>query len=151
MKNLLLIRHAHALSSQQGQNDFSRDLSPRGEREAQACGKALVDRSPKPSLIICSPAIRTLSTARILAGILKLPLNAVKTASTLYLGNPHDLKKVIMHFPDTVSCAVLVGHNPGISDLACELSNSNQPDLATGGISTIAVDTDSWSQVFSCF
>ncbi len=147
MKTLYLIRHAHARSPRNAQNDFSRDLSPRGEDEAQACGKVLAGGSPLPSLIVCSPAIRTLRTARILAGILMLPDAAVITESTLYLASPHDLMETISSLPDPVPCVALVGHNPGISELARELSNQNQQDLPTAGILGVSFKTDSWSAI----
>lgn len=60
--DLLLWRHAHANDAHAGQSDMDRALSKKGERQAALMAKWLSDRLPAETLILCSPAKRTLQT-----------------------------------------------------------------------------------------
>ena len=62
MRELVLLRHAHAESAAPGQDDFDRPLSRDGLAEAEAAGAWLRKQSWTPDLIVCSPARRARET-----------------------------------------------------------------------------------------
>ena len=64
--DLLLWRHAHAHDALPGQSDMDRALSRKGEKQASAMASWLNERLPADTLILCSPAKRTLQTVAFL-------------------------------------------------------------------------------------
>src|SRR5690606_24338011 len=59
MRELILLRHAHAEPALAGQSDLDRPLSPDGHAEAEAAGRCLADRRLVPDCVLCPPARRT--------------------------------------------------------------------------------------------
>jgi phosphohistidine phosphatase len=74
-----------------------------------------------PELVLCSPSRRTRQTlTRIAPG---LGENAdVQIESELYAASAADLIEVLHGVPDEVESVMLIGHNPGIQDLALSLA-----------------------------
>jgi phosphohistidine phosphatase SixA len=64
MRDLILLRHAHAEPASAGQDDRQRGLSDTGQAEARAAGDWLAEHGATPGRVLCSPAQRTLMTAR---------------------------------------------------------------------------------------
>jgi len=126
VKHLILIRHADARHGQPGLRDFDRPLSKSGEREARATGKALLADPPLPELIVCSDAVRTASTALVIAGVLGLSKSTIRPENALYGGPYTALLHTIGALPDSHQCVALVGHNPSISELTSILSDSGE-------------------------
>ncbi|MFW8211369.1 SixA phosphatase family protein, partial [Klebsiella pneumoniae] len=62
MRELILLRHAHAEPATPGQADLDRPLSPVGLAEAEAAGKWLKENKLLPDCVLCSPARRTRET-----------------------------------------------------------------------------------------
>ncbi len=123
MKHLILIRHADAKHGQPGLRDFDRPLSGTGEREARATGKLLRANPPFPDRIVCSDALRTASTASLIAAALGLDESAIRKEHALYGGAFTALLHTIAALPDAQHCVALVGHNPSISELTGILSD----------------------------
>jgi len=123
VKHLILIRHADARHGQPGLRDFDRPLSKTGEREARATGKVLLQTPPLPELIVCSDAVRTADTARLIADVISLPDADIRYEHALYGGAVAALRYTIAALPDSHQCVALVGHNPSISELTSILSD----------------------------
>ena len=62
MRELILLRHAHAEPAVSGQADLDRPLSPVGLAEAEAAGKWLKENNLLPDCVMCSPSRRTRET-----------------------------------------------------------------------------------------
>ena len=56
---------------------------------------------------------------------------------------------VINQLPESVNKALLVGHNPTISDLVNYLSDTYEVDLPTAGFVKLALLSDTWEGVGS--
>ena len=67
MKTLFLVRHAKSSWDDSTLADRSRPLAARGERDVATMGKRLSQRHVRPDLIVSSPAVRALSTAKVIA------------------------------------------------------------------------------------
>ena len=59
MRELILLRHAHAVPASPGQADLDRPLSPEGLAEAEAAGRWLREQGLAPDRVLCSPSRRT--------------------------------------------------------------------------------------------
>ena len=62
MRELILLRHAHAEPAVPGQADFDRPLSAEGLAEAEAVAAWMRDKALVPDRVLCSPARRTRET-----------------------------------------------------------------------------------------
>ena len=70
MRELILLRHAHAEPSSAGQADLDRPLSPEGLAEAEAAGRWLAEKGLVPDCVLCSPARRTRETLEAVLGVI---------------------------------------------------------------------------------
>lgn len=125
---VLLMRHAHAESPGYAGTDFDRPLTPAGEQEAALAAAAMRAAGHMPALILASPARRTLQTARIMARTLAVPADAVQAVESLYNASADTLAAELHRATaGTTGLVAVVAHNPGISELARELSPGATP------------------------
>ncbi|MFN3233253.1 MAG: SixA phosphatase family protein [Alphaproteobacteria bacterium] len=120
MKRLMLLRHAKSSWEKPGQADIDRPLNHRGERAARLMGTYLQQQGREPELILCSTARRTRETV---AGLLEQFATApeIRFDEKLYLAAPHEILELISDVPDSVRRLMVVGHNPGMHELALQL------------------------------
>jgi len=146
MKRLTLIRHGQAEWQATTLADFDRPLTRRGLAEATAMARRLrsADR-PAPGLLLTSPARRTVQTAEVFANELGIAPRLVKPVDALYLAPPQALLDAIATSGPRITHLLVVGHNPGLSELACELApDAGLASFATGACCTLALVSDSW-------
>lgn len=147
MKRLHIIRHAKAAKAEARGEDFDRPLAPRGEEDAAEMGRRLFRGNVHPDAIVASPAARTLATARLIARELDFPWDEIRTAKSAYLADVGALLELVRGLGDSVESALLVGHNPGVSELAHALVRAFDQDLPTGAVVTIDLPADTWAGV----
>ncbi len=149
MKRLTLIRHADADWKNASVPDFERPLNKRGLGEAEAMGKLLLDQALVPDLLLASAARRTQQTSEILARKLNLASRRVKAAEGLYLALPDDILTLVRATGPRVQHLVIVGHNPGISDLARSLAPKEMTiaELTTAAACTLTFLTRTWATI----
>ncbi len=120
---LTLLRHAKSSGSDSGLDDHDRPLARRGARAAALMGAYLAQAGLAPSLVLCSSARRTLETLESVVAPLPSPPE-VQIERALYLADPDTMLARIHQVNARHASLMLIGHNPGIADLA---------DLLTGG------------------
>jgi len=151
MKRLILMRHARAETRGEDGGDKSRALHPKGLTTAQKAGRYLRETGCKPELIIHSSATRTVQTAWALCEELE-PAPMTEGLNALYLAAADEVLKVIRHTEPTVNTLIVVGHNPGISDLTINLIDGQASDVSLAEIrafppnafSMFDLDINSW-------
>ena len=134
MKQLILFRHAKS-SWDDALDDVDRPLAARGERDAPRMGKRLKARHARPALILTSHAARARRTAELIARALGAGPELLRIDKALYLASPDALLGVVAKQNDARACVLLVGHNPGLT----ELVNRLLPDLALDNLPTSGV------------
>jgi phosphohistidine phosphatase len=123
MKHLFLLRHAKSSWDDPTLADHDRPLAPRGRRAAKVMAEHLERKRIAPELVLCSPARRTRETlARIERGL--GGKTDVRIDSELYAVSAAALLEVLHEVPDEVESVMLIGHNPGIQDLALSLARA---------------------------
>jgi phosphohistidine phosphatase len=136
---LVVLRHAEA-AHVPGVLDAERPLTERGERDARRAGRALGGLGVRPDLVLCSPATRTLRTARLALAALA-PAAPLRSERDMYLAESEELLELIRRTDDDVRTLLLVGHNPGVHELACGLTGRPaDPGFAPGAFSVIESD-----------
>lgn len=137
--------------------DHDRPLAIRGERALATMAEYLRRRkggTPRPDLILCSTAARTRAT---LAGLLPLwrdpPPMSVDRA--FYMASAPVLAERLRALPDTAGTVLLIGHNPGLEDLALTLAGREEARLRTritekyptGALARLEFAIDDWADM----
>jgi phosphohistidine phosphatase len=148
VKRLTLMRHGDAQWKDPEVEDFVRPLNRRGSSESEAMGRRLIELALVPDCIMASPARRAQQTAEIVARELGLATRSIHFEEALYLAGAPEILRLARAFGPRVPHLMIVGHNPGISELASLLAPmADVGGLATAALCTITFDTDQWSAV----
>lgn len=133
---LTLLRHAK--SSWQGdKKDHERPLNARGRQDAPIMAQRLKDRNCVPDKLYFSSAKRTCQTAAIFAEILGMKAaDSLVSVDSLYLATVESLLATIAEAGShhNVTHLMVVGHNPGLEDLAIALDPDSPEQLPTCAI-----------------
>ena len=136
MRELILLRHAHAEPAAAGQDDLSRGLSATGRAEAQAAGDWLREHGLKPDRVLCSTAARARET---LAALGDIGGGEVHEDASIYEASPGTLAALADAGRDAERL-LLVGHNPGLEQLAALMHSGQTGDyrgMPPGGIAVL--------------
>jgi phosphohistidine phosphatase len=117
MKRLLLLRHAKAVPAAEPLADIARPLAERGERDARRIAERLRRHQPPPARILTSSAARTLQTAQLVAQAFDRPRDSLAIERRLYLAEPAALLAAIATQDAALESLLVVGHNPGLTEL----------------------------------
>jgi phosphohistidine phosphatase len=150
MKHLVLLRHGAA---DDAKTDRKRRLTARGAAEARRAGEALRTLSGRGFTLdrgLCSDALRARETLTLAAGIADLP--ATKPDPALYLASPGVVFGVLQGLAAEARGALVVGHNPGLSELVQLLAAAGPPEimariprgLGTGHLAALRLDVGGW-------
>lgn len=154
MRRLLLLRHAKAERPEPDKQDTARALIPRGRKDAARIGAYMANHALVPDRVIISPAKRTQETWKHAASAFRAP-PAAMTVEKLYDATPHTLFAVLKDAPDSAHMLLVVGHNPGLHELALMLVASGDIDareqlrekLPTSGLVIIDFAFDAWDKL----
>jgi phosphohistidine phosphatase len=141
MTELYLVRHAIAVDrGMPGLPDDARPLTPKGRKRMQQIAKGLRRLGLRPDRILTSPLPRALETAEIVADALGL----ADRLECIDMLRPDRDTPVIRDWilTRTDDRLMLVGHNPGLSELqgllVAGLANPLVCALKKGGVAALA-------------
>ena len=129
MKRLSLLRHAKSSWDDPHLDDFNRPLVERGWKAARRIGRELKRRNMAFDLCVASTAARARET---LDGLIERygdPDFEIRFEPRLYAATTATLLDVVRHLPDKAGAVLLVGHNPGLQQLALELTHADPEGL----------------------
>ena len=115
MDRLILLRHGEAEAGSETGGDFGRRLTGRGCEASAAVASALADVGLIPDLALVSAAVRTRETWAAMSGL--LPGCEVRFEEGLYLAEAPEMQRQVRS-AGAASVVLLVGHNPGLQELA---------------------------------
>ena len=142
MRELILLRHAHAEPATPGQADLDRALSAEGQAEAEAAGRWLAEQKLVPDCVVCSPSRRTRETLECVLGVIGYVEQ--KVDDSIYEADPGALIALADAHAD-VDRLMLVGHNPGMEQLAALLYSGQSGDyrgMPPSGIAVLTMPRD---------
>lgn len=146
-KKLLLVRHGKSEWGNAHLADFDRPLNPRGHRNAPEMAARLLQRNLVPQLIVSSPAVRAVTTARHFVQAWKKSSEQIKEEPSIYEASVATLLKLINKFDNKSDYIAIFGHNPGFTDLANYLSDADIYNIPTCGTVLIEFEIDDWGLV----
>ena len=140
------MRHAKSSWKQDGLRDFERPLNNRGMRDAPFMGKVLWERGIRADLIISSPALRAITTAKVIAEKLNYDVHAIMTDGALYDGDSNSMQSIVRQIDDSRRTAVVMGHNPALTLLANAYSKDSIKNIPTCAVACFQFEVDTWKE-----
>ena len=159
MRRLMLLRHAKTENDAPSGRDQDRRLDERGHRDAAEIGGFIATHPPFPALVLVSTAVRAHQTWDDAWAAMKdtVPAPKVELLPELYGAEPGQILQTIHGAVATdPPRLLLIGHNPGLHELALALSDgsgdaaSHQAlagNLPTSGLVIFDFAGDDWSDV----
>ncbi len=147
MKTLYLVRHAKSSWKYEDLSDFDRPLNKRGRRDAPLMGRVLKQQKIRPELLVSSPANRAISAARMIAAEIGYAAEDIRSEERIYHASCTELLMLIRETNDSVGSLMMVGHNPGLTDVSNLLCDRYLDNIPTTGIVRIAFAIDSWREL----
>ena len=142
MRELILLRHAHAEPATTGQSDLDRPLSPQGLAEAEAAARWLKEKGLVPDRVLCSPARRARETME--AVLEELGYVEQRLEERIYEATPGTLAGVADQHREAERL-LLVGHNPGLEQLAALMHSgvtSEYRGMPPAGVAVLTLPVD---------
>ena len=130
-RELLLLRHGKSDWSQPV-DDLHRPLKQRGRRAASKIGKWLQQQAMIPEVIIASPAVRAVETARIVVDELGRTNNMIQVEPAIYEAHWRELLNTIRNLSKTQKRVMLVGHNTSMEEVLLYLAADSVRPAANG-------------------
>jgi phosphohistidine phosphatase len=147
-RRLYLLRHAKSSWEEPGLADHDRPLARRGRRAAKAIGGYLREQGVEPELVLCSTARRARETLERIEPT--LGRGDVCVEPGLYGAPPAVLLTRLREIPVAVRSVMVIGHNPGLQELALVLARHGssvrelKAKFATGALATLAFRGSGW-------
>lgn len=121
MKRLLLLRHAKSVPADPEIEDHERELTARGREDAPKIGRYIKTHKHVPELVLASSSRRTTQTAELVVAEFS-GSSTIEYQDDLYLAGARKLQSAIQGAPESVATLLVVGHNPGMEQLAASLA-----------------------------
>jgi len=125
MRRLILLRHAKSGWDDPRLPDRDRPLAPRGRRDAPLIGARIAEMGAAPAVVVSSPTVRTRETWSLIEP--HLPGAQIRYENRLYEASAETILEVARSVPDEAATALILGHNPGLQDLAERLPAGGSP------------------------
>jgi phosphohistidine phosphatase len=158
VKTVYLFRHAKSEWADPGLKDQERPLNERGKKAAPQMAAYIKSNKYKPDVILCSTARRTVETFDALKEALGDDLD-VRFEDAIYLAEPNRLLERLKWLDDDIKSAMIIGHNPGLQQLALQLARSPEDHdeeklhkrlrekFSTAALAVIKVPIKAWTDL----
>lgn len=151
MRRLMLLRHAKSDWSVSGQRDIDRTLNARGRDSAPAMGRYMAQQGLVPDHVLVSSARRTRETWELVAPAFRRQ-PAFGYEPRLYEASAKAILGVLQETDPRVRTLLVIGHNPGLQEVAAILMASGEPDardrllekFPTASLAVIDIPADDW-------
>jgi phosphohistidine phosphatase len=144
VKTLIILRHSKTEKINPA-GDQARELTKPGRRWATEAGREIFETAEMPDLLVTSNAIRAVQTGDLAAEAMQFS-GERRMIPEVYGATENELVQVIQGFPDEFGKVVLVGHNPGLEELAISFRGGKSTDhLPTAGWMVVELSIEKWA------
>jgi phosphohistidine phosphatase len=147
LKYLTLVRHAKSSWDKPGLPDHARPLNKRGRHDAPKMGQRMAEWGMDPDLIISSPAVRAISTAEAVAEEIGYSPTDIVTEQRVYGADESDWLEIIQGLDDSLEHVMMVGHNPGLTEVVNALSPDPIGNVPTCGVVAFEFEAQMWAEI----
>lgn len=145
MKQLFLMRHAKSEWGNPNLSDAERPLNQRGLDAAPRVGRVLGEQSARPTLVLCSPAVRTRETATLALEAAELDA-PIRFDERIYEASAARLLEVLAETEEAHAAVLMIGHNPGLAELLTHLTGEAR-EMPTAALAVVSLDTETWAAI----
>jgi phosphohistidine phosphatase len=152
MRCVYLLRHAKSSWKDRSLADRDRPLAGRGKRAAKAVAGHIEAEGIRPDLVLCSPARRCRETLERVGAAFGDRVEA-RFEDALYGASEAELLTRLRALPPELDSVMIVGHNPGLEDLALALASEGagrarmEEKYPTAALATIDLSANDWSAI----
>lgn len=147
VKRVWLLRHAKSSWDEPGLADHDRPLAPRGRKAARRIAAWAANNRVRPELVLCSTALRTRATLELVSGALGAPPAQIE--HVLYHASAEELVERLRAVQAGVGDLLVIGHNPGLHELACMLAPPGPESFPTGALAELRLAIERWQDLRS--
>lgn len=148
IKTLYLLRHAKALAIGSSVSDRDRPLSQKGVKDVDKLANKLSKKDESFDLILMSPAVRTISTGQLISKWLHIPHSHLVVNEALYAAETMMLLKIISSVSKKIDKLMIIGHNPGIMNLASLIADEPIA-MPTCAMIKFTYDLNDWHEILT--
>ncbi len=145
MKKLYVLRHSKSSWKDIVISDFRRPLSSRGKNDGPMMSSYLCSRIDKIDFLHCSSSVRTFETSKFF--IDRIRFIDIKYDESLYHSYSSEIINNIKNYDEKYNSAMIIAHNPGLTNLINEISNTVLDNLPTTGLVEINFDCATWLDI----
>jgi phosphohistidine phosphatase len=149
-KRLYLLRHAKSSWDDPGVEDHDRPLNPRGRDAARRLATHFRISGIRPDLVLCSSAARAVETLAPISEAVGLH-ERTRIDTGIYGASAGQLLERLRELDDRVGSVLVIGHNPGLQELAIGLAADDRQTLLrlwgkfpTGTLVEVVSDGATW-------
>jgi phosphohistidine phosphatase len=151
-KLVYLLRHAKSSWDHPELADHERPLSPRGVKAARRMAERMRRDGVVPALVLCSSARRARETLEPIEAAFGSKA-AVRVEDNLYGASADHLLDRLRRVADSVLSVMIIGHNPGVQELAVRLLSNERGrselmvKFPTAALATLRVNASRWREL----
>lgn len=146
-RTVIIVRHGKACAHDIFEKDIDRVLIKRGVKDGYKVSRKVLKSGIKPDLILTSPAARASHSAFIFARAMKTGTGSIKVVENFYPGSALHIIDKLSDLPDDVKTVAVFAHNPGVTDLAGQLTRGGIGFLPTTGTAIVHYDLEKWKDL----
>lgn len=146
LRTVALLRHAKSDWQHQGLEDHDRPLNARGRRSTPLIAQYIERYGIGIDLILSSTAVRAQQTLELLVATWTGQPPTIYTTPKLYLATPQAILREISLVDDQWNSLLVIGHNPGLEDLAGRLAK-RPIEYPTACLTVFEIGLESWAKL----
>ncbi len=148
MKTLVIVRHAKSAWDNPHLTDRDRVLNERGMRDAPRMAAYVADTVVLPQIVLSSTAVRAWSTAQEFIAACGIDEAYVRRDARIYDASLATLLTVIGEIDNGIQSAMIVGHNPGVTELVRYVADATFAHMPTCGVAVIeCAHAETWQEI----
>ena len=145
MKSLIIVRHCKSSWADPSLSDFDRPLNKRGNIDGELMSNYLKEKEKKIDKLISSKSKRTRLTSKYFTE--KIHFDSISYLDELYHASYSDIINIISNVKNNFNSIMLIGHNPGLTELINQNTSMNIYNLPTTGVVKVEFKGDKWERI----
>lgn len=145
MKSLIIVRHCKSSWADLSLSDFDRPLNKRGNIDGELMSNYLREKEKKIDKLILSTSKRTRLTSKYFTE--KIHFDSISYLDELYHANYSDIINIISKVENNFNSIMVIGHNPGLTELINQYTIMNIYNLPTTGVVKVEFKGDKWERI----
>tara|TARA_B100000575_G_scaffold165347_1_gene132190 strand:+ start:2271 stop:2762 length:492 start_codon:yes stop_codon:yes gene_type:complete len=145
MKSLIIVRHCKSSWADLSLSDFDRPLNKRGNIDGELMSNYLREKEKKIDKLILSTSKRTRLTSKYFTE--KIHFDSISYLDELYHASYSDIINIISKVENNFNSIMVIGHNPGLTELINQYTIMNIYNLPTTGVVKVEFKGDKWDRI----